>query len=85
VAIIGRLSSGHRWGIFNLFLGMKKRNRWGILRWPQVGYFKVAIRVRTSSKIMSNHVHGNRKWEKLKCLVGSKRDAKLNLTAINLE
>jgi hypothetical protein len=22
---------------------MKKRNRWGILRWPQVGYFKVAI------------------------------------------
>jgi len=23
---------------------MKKRNRWGILKWPQVGYFKVAIR-----------------------------------------
>ena len=38
-----------------------------------------------SPKITNNHVHGNAKMGKLQYIVCSKRNAKLNVTAINLE
>jgi hypothetical protein len=36
-------------------------------------------------KIANNHINGNAKMGKLQYLVGSKRNAKLNVTNINLE
>ncbi len=38
-----------------------------------------------SPKIINNHVHGNAKMGKLQYIVCLKRNAKLNVTAINLE
>jgi hypothetical protein len=50
-----------------------------------ISRFCQAKLILTSPKIANNHACGNAKMEKLQSIVCSKRNAKLNVTAINLK